>query len=115
MTMSRLRLVGKPTDEHDTPLSTVERSADGSVVVHTTVYHAAPDELVAFPFGIAEEAAARSLVRTKKLRAVKIGRRLYARRSDVLALADTLDHAQAANDSSADTYAAVVARSRGKR
>lgn len=47
------------------------------------------DELVAFPFGL-EVAAARALVRDGVLKAAKLGRRLYARRSDVLALVDRL-------------------------
>jgi hypothetical protein len=49
----------------------------------------APDELVAFPFGL-EAAAARALVRTGTLRAAKLGRRLYARRSELLSLVDKL-------------------------
>jgi hypothetical protein len=106
MTVSLLRLVGNTDDaEHVPPLSAVERSVDGAVIVHTTVFQAAPDELIAFPFGIAEEAVARSVVRTKKLRTVKIGRRLYARRSDILALAETIEQAVTVRDSKADTHA----------
>jgi hypothetical protein len=43
------------------------------------------DELVPFPFGF-ERRAASTLVRQGKLASTKIGRRTYARRSDVLAL-----------------------------
>ena len=95
--------------------TTVERADDGAVTITKIVYQAAPDELLPFPFGLEEEAAAKSLVRTGKLRAVKIGRRLYARRSDVLALVDTLAHDKAANDTPAESYAALVARSRRTR
>ncbi len=45
------------------------------------------DELVAFPFGL-EARAARALVRARTLPTRKIGRRVYARRSDLLALVD---------------------------
>jgi hypothetical protein len=45
----------------------------------------AADELVAFPFGF-ERRAASTLVRRGKLATTKVGRRIYARRSDVLAL-----------------------------
>lgn len=113
MNLSRLRLVGK-RHEHDTPLSSVEHSADGSIIVHTTVYQTAPDELIAYPFNI-EAKAARYLVRSGKLRAVKIGRRLYARRSDVLALVDTLEPEGKGEPNSDDSYAALVARARRTR
>lgn len=46
-----------------------------------------PDDLVSFPFGL-EEAAARGLIKRGELRARKIGRRWYAKRSDVLGLID---------------------------
>ncbi|WP_394831828.1 helix-turn-helix domain-containing protein [Pendulispora rubella] len=49
----------------------------------------APDELVAFPFGF-EEAAAMRLIRKKTLLAAKIGRKHYARRSDILSLVEKL-------------------------
>jgi hypothetical protein len=45
------------------------------------------DDLVAFPFGL-ETNAARGLIKSGELRARKIGRRWYAKRSDVLALID---------------------------
>lgn len=50
---------------------------------------AAPvDGLVAFPFDL-EANAARSLIKSGELRARKIGRKFYAKRSDVLALIDS--------------------------
>lgn len=45
------------------------------------------DDLVAFPWGL-ERNAARHLIATGELRARKIGRKWYARRSDVLRLID---------------------------
>ena len=97
----------------DAPLShTVERSDDGAVTITKIVYQAAPDELLPFPFGLEEDAAAKSLVRTGKLRAVKIGRRLYAKRSDVLALVDKLARVEPTKDTADTSYAALVARSR---
>lgn len=56
-----------------------------TVVVHK--HYAAPDELVAFPFGL-ERSTARALMRSGKLPHARLGRRDYARRSDVLALVD---------------------------
>ncbi len=94
--------------------STVERSADGSVTIHQTLYQAAPDELVRFPFGLEEAAAAKSLVRSGRLRAVRLGRRLYARRSDVLALVDAAASSAPSSHGPADTYEDLVARSRRK-
>jgi hypothetical protein len=69
----------------------------------------APDELVAFPFGV-ESAAATRLVQSGTLVAVKIGRRLYAKRSSVLALVDKLaatSKPAATGDAEAD-YAALL-------
>jgi hypothetical protein len=43
------------------------------------------DELLAFPFGL-ERRAASALVRRGTIATVRLGRRLYARRSDLLAL-----------------------------
>jgi len=45
------------------------------------------DDLLCFPFGL-EHNAARPLIKTGEVRARKIGRRWYAKRSDVLALVD---------------------------
>ncbi len=110
-----LALVRKPDDAPTH--TTIERADDGAVTITRIVYQAAPDELLPFPFGLEEEAAAKSLVRTGKLPAVKIGRRIYARRSDVLALVDKLvsTRARAANDTPAESYQDLVARSRGAR
>lgn len=84
------------------------------IIIKQTIHQAAPDELVPFPFGLEEKRAAKWLVQKRKLATVKLGRRVYARRSDVLALVETLASDEPANDAP-DTYAAVVARSRGKR
>jgi hypothetical protein len=54
-----------------------------------------PDALVASPFGLEAEAA-RTLVRTGRLKTAKIGRKRYAKRSDVLALVDVLADEEAA-------------------
>ena len=65
-----------------------------------------PDELVAFPFGF-ERRAASALVRQGKLATKKIGRRSYARRSDVLALVEV--PAKAAPDVAKTTSDATAA------
>jgi hypothetical protein len=113
MNRSRLRLVGNAGDAAEgTSVPTVERSADGTVTIHQTVYQQPPDELLAFPFGL-EIAAARSLVRQRKLRAAKIGRRVYAKRSDVVALVDAIAEAEWRSKPRGESYADLVARSRG--
>lgn len=71
---------------------------------------APPDELLPFPFGI-EARTAKQLVRSGKLTAAKLGRRLYARRSDLLALVDRLAEPPTAG-SVADDYASLAARAR---
>ena len=73
----------------------------------------APDELLAFPFGL-EPRAARALVRAGTLPAAKIGRRTYARRSDVLALVDKLAKKPAKAEPTSN-YAELVASARGRR
>jgi hypothetical protein len=82
-----------------------------------------PDELVPFPFGF-ERRAARALVRGGGLATTKIGRRIYARRSALIALVGDAakpvrDMPTAANDPAAaarEAYAsplrAVGGRSR---
>ena len=112
MNRSRLRLLGNADGAaQGTSVPTVERNADGTVTIHQTVYQQPADDLVAFPFGL-EAAAARSLVRRGKLRAARIGRRLYAKRSDVLALVDAVAAAEGRPEARTDTYADLVARSR---
>lgn len=71
---------------------------------------AAPDELLPFPFGI-EARTAKQLVQSGKLAAAKLGRRLYARRSDVLALVDRLATPATAGNVM-DDYAALAANAR---
>jgi hypothetical protein len=75
----------------------------------------AHDDLVPFPFGL-EQNAARRLIASGELRARKIGRRWYARRSDVLGLIDNAPPAPAraaGNDMKAD-LAAIACRVRAK-
>jgi hypothetical protein len=76
---------------------TVTREADGTLVVRLPPPPAssAPDELLPFPFGNLERNAARALIRDGHLPVAKIGRKFYARRSDVLALVDKLAVVQA--------------------
>ena len=74
---------------------------------------APPDELLSFPFGL-EPRAARALVRNGTLTAAKIGRRTYARRSDVLALVDKLAKKPAKTEPIAG-YADLVANARGRK
>lgn len=72
------------------------------------------DELVSFPFGL-EENAARGLIRRGELPARKIGRRWYARRSDLLGLIDRAPAsvaAQASGDSLRADLAAIASRVR---
>lgn len=81
---------------------------------------ASSDELVAFPFGV-EERAARKLVRDGALPAARIGRRLYVKRSDLLALVERLATVRVTGDVGADylkvaTEAhARAGRTRGRR
>ena len=96
---------------------TVTREPDGTLVIRLPPppTPGAPDELVAFPFGNFERNAARALMKEGHLKVAKIGRKFYARRSDVLALVDTLAVAQArkkpAKGESADeAYLRMVGR-----
>ncbi len=68
---------------------------------------AAPDELVAFPWGL-EEKAAKSLIRTGRLPSVRLGRKTYCRRSDLVALVS-----KPAVAAKGDVYGDVVAKLRG--
>jgi hypothetical protein len=75
----------------------------------------APDELVPFPFGNFERNAARALMREGHLPVAKIGRKFYARRSDVLALIEKLATVQtrkrpAKGESADEAYLRMVGR-----
>ncbi len=74
----------------------VTREPDGSIVIRLPPPPppSAPDELLPFPFGNLERNAARALIRDGHLPVAKIGRKFYARRSDVLALVERLGEAQ---------------------
>ena len=75
---------------------------------------AAADALLAFPFGL-ERAAAAALVRDGVLPAAKIGRRFYARRSDVLALVERLAKPAAVKATGVDVagdLASIAAKTR---
>jgi hypothetical protein len=93
---------------------------DGSIVIRPAPM-AAPDELIVFPFGFEAEGA-RTLIRNNTLRTAKIGRKRYAKRSDLLALVDRLADEEAAaratkpatNDDAAAGYAKLVAKSARK-
>lgn len=63
------------------------------------------DELVPFPFGL-EARAARALIQRGWLRAARIGRRWYAKRSDLVALVDRMQPMSKADD--ADEYVRIV-------
>jgi hypothetical protein len=72
------------------------------------------DDLVAFPFGL-EVNAARQLVKSGELRARKLGRRWYCKRTDLLALIDNAPHvppAKASGASLRDDLAVIAARTR---
>jgi hypothetical protein len=71
------------------------------------------DHLVSFPFKL-EANAAKKLVASGTLKAVKIGRRWYARNSDVLALVDILAKPRAvASATAAQSYADLVQQAKG--
>jgi hypothetical protein len=75
------------------------------------------DDLVCFPFGL-EDNAARTLIKRGELRARKIGRRWYAKRSDVLALIDAapfVPPAHASGPSLRTDLAAIAERTRRGR
>jgi len=104
----------------------VRQLDDGAieVVIPAGAMPAEADDVLAFPFGF-EVKAARSLVQRGVIQAAHIGRKLYARRSAVLAAIDAIAAEQRAaraverdakpgNDAAAD-YANVVALARGKR
>ena len=83
-------------------------AADGTIVVHVHRHESAPDELVAYPFGLEREAA-RRLMRDGHLPAARIGRRVYARRSDVLALVERLAATTPATPAPTEPRAAYLA------
>ena len=96
---------------------TVTRELDGTLVIRLPPAQAptAPDELLPFPFGRLERNAARALIRDGHLPVVKLGRKFYARRSDVLALVDRLGAEQArrtpvARESADEAYLRMVGR-----
>ena len=92
----------------------VRRADDGAVVIHVARPAPAPtpcDELVAFPFGL-EARTAKALVRRGDLKAARLGRRLYCKRSDLLALVDKLASEQAETSEKPDDYAALVDRTK---
>jgi hypothetical protein len=70
------------------------------------------DQLVPFPFKL-EANAAKKLVASGTLKAAKIGRRWYARNSDVLALVDVLAKPRAVAPLPAQSYADLVAQAKG--
>lgn len=106
--------------EATTPLldaPTITRERDGTLVVRLPPPPppGAPDELLAFPFGNLERNAARALIRDGHLPVAKIGRKFYARRSDVLALVDKLGSVQVATkprkeESADESYLRLVRR-----
>lgn len=92
----------------------VEYAEDGSVVIRVVAARPDGDELVPRP-GPLEEAAWDRLVKAGTLPAAKIGRRWYARRSDILALVDKLRHEPPVKASGAGAAAdlrAIAARAR---
>jgi hypothetical protein len=101
------------------------QNADGSftltggpqpVTLITHVMQQAPDELLPFPYGL-ERNAANRVERDGDLKVARIGRRKYARRSDVLALVDRLAERtlRIAEPEPADDYDAIVAKAKARR
>lgn len=98
-------------------VSTTQEGATTIVRIEAPRSTLAPDELVAFPFGL-EARAARALVNDGTLTAAKIGRRLYAKRSEIVALVDKLSAKAvvvAKPTTVEDHYATMVASSGGRR
>lgn len=112
-----LALVRNPGEPHAE--SSVDRTADGSVIVNRIVYQAAPDELrpvaaLAAEWGVEPAGLLRAASRASLT--VKIGRQTCARRSDLLRLVELMAKPKAAPVSTDPkaAYAALVA-SRGTR
>ena len=96
MTLHAVSPSPHPTFHANAP-PTVTREPDGTLVIRLPPAPppTAPDELIPFPFGKLERNAARTLMRDGHLPVVKLGRKFYARRSDVLALVEKLGAQQA--------------------
>lgn len=99
----------------DAPKPRVRVEPEGSAYViriESAPPVAAPDELLAVDGLDIEQAAIRKLVRNGTLRAARIGRRLYVRRSDLLALIDRLaiEPRREPTGSVAADYASLVAK-----
>jgi hypothetical protein len=97
---------------------TVTREPDGTLVIRIPPPPppGAPDELVPFPFGNIERNAARALMREGHLPVAKIGRKFYARRSDVLALVERLGASAArAKPAKGETASEAYTRMVGRR
>ena len=100
------------------PSPTVTREPDGTLVIRIppSPPPGAPDELVPFPFGNIERNAARALMREGHLPVAKIGRKFYARRSDVLALVERLGASAArAKPAKGETASEAYTRMVGRR
>jgi len=101
---------------NDVSSPTVTREPDGTLVIRLPPPPApAPDELVPFPFGNLERNAARALIRDGHLPVAKIGRKFYARRSDMLALVERVGAAPerakpVKGESAAEAYVRMVGR-----
>lgn len=105
----------KPRSDDRTSHRVVASSPSENVIllrIEIAQPSAAPDDVIEFPFGF-EKTAARKLVRKGILKTTKIGRRIYARRSAVLALVDNNRSSKAGSDVDIDTaYRRLVRRSR---
>jgi hypothetical protein len=107
--LTPLHLVKHPEPHGSTPSEYVIRIEQVPAV-------RAPDALVAFPYTL-EAAAARKVERDGHLKVARIGRRKYARLSELLALVDKLaasPRVDASGDAEAN-YAALVGRTGGGR
>jgi len=107
-----------PSTEESAPRVVVLQPGT-SVVLIAEATNAAPavvpDDLIAFPFGL-EARTAHALIRCGRLRAVRLGRRLYSKRSLVLALVDDEDAiAGAQSKAPVDEYEGVVGSVRSAR
>jgi len=105
-----------PQPSNTSQTFSVSQVGESILVRVEAVRVAAPDELVAFPFGLERAAAARA-IRDGHLPAARIGRRVYARNSDVLALVGklALTTKPMMSGDVGDDYSALVASSRGRK
>jgi hypothetical protein len=96
-----------------TPVQVSASAENGEIVVRFRVDTAPEDAIVALGATGLELKAAKALVRQGKLKAIKVGRKLFVRRSSLVALVDVLP--AWAPPVEADDLAGAVARAARRR